>query len=317
MNELLGLYTDHQMTGPLGIAQLSEKIKPLARDFGRSGCLLVATCARVEIYGEERAVRDVSRTVFSGFSCERVEGAGAITQRLAEIASGAHSQILGESYISQQLAKATESLSPDIPIFQIARWAIDAGRVVRERQQFIASFNYDQIVRDIVADRFPSGESGDCLYIIGAGMLGRGLIRSGLGKHFSSTVIVTRNPKNLRKRLRSSADMKPALLRPNEIGYAPEPRSVVVVATGDVNDEYQATLQGALLRLKPRTILDLSSIPVFSNAAVGDLNYVSMYHQEFLRFIKQNNQQLAPKLPLVVSDIRAAIQRAQIDIRPK
>ncbi|MFK0692109.1 hypothetical protein ACFX5Q_28475 [Mesorhizobium sp. IMUNJ 23033] len=312
MSKLLGLYSDHQMTSPLAVAQHSAQIKPLATDLARSGVLLVTTCARVEVYGEETVLRNVDSTIFSGFSYVRIEGAAAIAQRLAEIASSAHSQILGESYISDQLAKAIEFLSPNLPIFQIARLAIETGRAARERQRFIASFNYDQIVRDIIADRFPSGEVPDRLYIIGAGMLGRGLIRSGVGERFRSTVVVTRNPKNLRKRLRPSNDIRVAFKRPAEIGYPHEPRSIVVIATADVNDEYEATLQDTLLRLEPRTIVDLSSIPVLSGEAVRNLNYVSMYNEEFLRFIEQNNKRLAPKLPLLFSDIEETLRTAQI-----
>jgi len=315
MGELLGLYIDHKMNAPLTIAQVSEKIKPLSADLGRAGILLVATCARVEVYGEATALKEVNSTIFSGLSYERVEGAFAITQRLAEIASSVHSQILGESYISQQLAKATKFVSPTFPICQIARSAINMGRAVRERQRFIASFNYDQIVRDIIADRFPTGELPDRLYIVGAGMLGRGLMRSDVGKRFRSMVVVTRNPKNLRKRLRFLADIEVALLRPTEIGCAHEPRSIVVVATADVNDEYEATLQEALLRLRPRTIVDLSSIPVFSGPALKDLDYVTMYGKEFLSFIKQNNSQLAPKLPLVFSDIEATLKSTRMDVQ--
>ncbi|RUY08017.1 hypothetical protein EOA25_14625 [Mesorhizobium sp. M2A.F.Ca.ET.040.01.1.1] len=312
MRKLLGLYTDHHMTAPLAVAQHSSQIKPLATDLARSGILLVTTCARVEVYGEESALRDIDSTIFSGISYERVEGAAAIAQRLAEIASSAHSQILGESYISDQLAKAIEFVSPNLPIFQIARLAIDIGRAARKRQRFIASFNYDQIVREIIADRFPDGEVPDRLYIIGAGMLGRGLIRSGVGERFRSTVVITRNPKNLRKRLRRWTDIKVALMRPAEIGYACEPRSIVVIATADVNDEYEATLQDALLRLEPRTILDLSSVPVLSEAAVGKLDYVSMYGKEFLRFIENNNKHLAPILPLLLSDIKATLNTTNI-----
>ncbi|MFB6464085.1 hypothetical protein [Bradyrhizobium tunisiense] len=308
MSDLLGLYIDHQMTTPLAIAQLSAKIKSLASDLGRNGVLLVTTCARVEVYGEETELRNIDSTIFSGFSCRRIEGAAAIARRLAEIASGAHSQILGESYISQQLAKAIEFVSPTVPIFQVARSAIDTGRAVRERQQFIASLNYDQIVRDIIADRFPSGEPLDRLYIIGAGMLGLGLIRSGVGERFRSTVVVTRNPKNLRKRLRPWNDIEVVLMRPADMGSAPEPRSIVVIATADVNDEYEATLQDALLRLEPRTIVDLSSIPVLSDAVVGKLNCVNMYGAEFLGFIEENNRQLAPRLPLVFSDIEFTLR---------
>lgn len=303
MSNLIGLYVDHQMTSPLAMAEHSAKIKPLTTDLAKSGVLLVATCLRVEIYGEEIALGNIGSTIFPGFSCERIEGAAAIAQRLAEIASGAHSQILGENYISDQLAKAIESVDPNLPIVQIARTAIGTGCAARERHQFIASFNYDQIVRDIIAERFQNGEVPDRFYMIGAGMLGRELIRSGVGERFRSTVIVTRNPKNLRKRLRAWTDIEVTLIRPAEIGHAREPRSIVTIATTDVDDEYQATLQNALLRLEPRTIMDLSSIPVLSNAAVEKLDYVTMYDEEFLRFIDQNNKQLAPKLPLLCSDI--------------
>ncbi|MER8547988.1 hypothetical protein NKH41_19955 [Mesorhizobium sp. M1169] len=312
MNELLGLYSDHRMVEPVAIAQRSSKVKPLATDLKRKGVLLVATCARIEIYGEEPALKNVTSAIFSNLAHGRIEGAPAIAQRLAEIASAAHSQILGESYISDQLEKAIEPVDPNFPIFQIARSAIAMGRAARERQRFVATFDYDQIVRDIVADRFANEELPDRLYIIGAGMLGRGLIRSGVGKQFRSTVVVTRNPKNLRRRLRRSIDMELALMRPAEIGYAREPRSIVVIGTADVNDEYEATLQDALLRLEPRVILDLSSIPVLSEAASSKLNYVTMYDKEFLRYIEKNNIALAPKLPVLLSDIKERLQKTQI-----
>ncbi|EIG61165.1 hypothetical protein [Bradyrhizobium sp. WSM1253] len=308
MSDLLGCYIDHQMAPPLAIAQLSAEVKPLASGLGRSGILLFATCARVEVYGEEAELRHVVSTIFSDFSFRRIEGVTAITRRVAELASGAHSQILGESYISQQLTKAIEFVSSAFPILQVARSGINTGRAVRKRRRFIASLNYDQIVRDIIGSRFTSGEPADRLYIVGGGMLGRGLISSGVGEPFRSTVVVTRNPKNLRKRLRRQTDVEVALMRPADMGSAREPRSIVVIATADLNDEYEATLQDALLRLEPRTVVDLSSIPVLSGAVLGKLNCVSTYDEEFVRFIEQNNRELAPKLPLVLSDIEASVR---------
>ncbi|WP_085043749.1 hypothetical protein [Ensifer aridi] len=312
MSALLGLYVDHQMTSPSAMAQHSVKVKPIANDLASRGVLLVATCLRVEVYGDEPALRNTDGSIFSDVPCKRIEGTAAIAQRLAEIASGAHSQILGEPYISDQLAKAIELLDPNLRIFQIARLAVEIGRASRERQRFNASFNYDQIVRDIIADRFQVGQLPDRLYMVGAGMLGRALIRSGVGERFRSTVVITRNPKNLRKRLRPWTDIEVSLKRPAEIGSAREPRSIVVIATTDVNDEYQAILQNALLRLEPRTVVDLSSIPVLSNAALEKLNYVTMYDEEFLRFIDRNNEQLASKLPLLCSDIEATLLTARI-----
>lgn len=314
MSKLVGLYVDHQMTSPLAMAQHSAKIKPIAPMLASKGVLLVTTCLRVEVYSTEAALGDIKSTIFSGFTCGRIQGAVPITQRLAEIAAGVHSQILGENYVSDQLEKASELLDPNLPIFQIAQFAIDAGRRARERHGFVAPFNYDQIVRDIITDLFKDGALPDRLYMIGAGMLGRDLIRCGLGEHFRSTAIVTRNPKNLRKRFRTLTDKEVALIRPAEIGPAREPRSIVVIATTDVNDEYAAMLKNALLHLKPRAIVDLSSIPVLSSSAVGKLNYVTMYDEAFLSYVEKNNKQLAARMPIVCSEIEATIGMAQVII---
>ncbi|MET4754415.1 hypothetical protein [Bradyrhizobium sp. RT11b] len=317
MTELHGIYIDHHMTTPFAMAQLSAKIKPLATDLARSGILLLATCVRVEAYGDGAALRDIDSTIFSGLSYEHIEGPAAIARRLAEIASSAHSQILGESYVGHQLAKSIELVHSKVPISQVARFALDIGRAARERQRFIASFNYDQIARHIIADRFADGESPDRLYVIGAGMLGRGLIRSGVGERFRSTIVVTRNPKALRKRLRRYADIEVTPMRPEEIGQEREPRSIVVIATADVDGEYEAVLQDVLLRLEPRTIVDFSSIPALSDAAISKLSYVNMYSGEFLQFIEHNNKQLAPKLPLLFSDIEATFRTVQIHLAAK
>ncbi|MBY2967519.1 hypothetical protein E0H64_14500 [Rhizobium leguminosarum bv. viciae] len=312
MSELVGLYVDHQMTSPLAMAQHSAKVKPIAGELAQKGVLLVTTCLRVEVYCKESALGDINSTIFSGFACGRIQGAVPIAQRLAEIAAGAHSQILGENYVSDQLEKASELLDPSLPIFQIVRFAIEVGRNARARHGFIAPFNYDQIVRDIVADVFKDGAPPDRLLMIGAGMLGRDLIRSGVGERFRSTAIVTRNPKKLRKRLRTLTDVEVALIRPAEIGHAREPRSIALIATTDVNDEYAAILRNALLCLQPRAVIDLSSIPVLSSSAVGKLNYVTMYDEVFLKFIEKNNRQLAAKVPLVCSEIAATIGVAQM-----
>ncbi|MCP9232820.1 hypothetical protein NMG46_21595 [Mesorhizobium sp. LMG 17147] len=308
----LGIYVDHTMTSPLAMAKHSAKIKRLAIDIAGRGVLLVSTCLRVEIYGEEIAVRNLVGTVFSNFSYKKVEGSIAITQRLAEIASGAHSQILGENFICDQLAKAASILDSNRPIYQIVQLAIDVGRASRERQRFIASFNYDQIVRDIIADRFQAGEVRDRLYMIGAGMLGRELIRSGVGEPFRSTVVVTRKPKNLRRRLRPWTDIEFSLMRPAEMGSAREPRSIVLIATSDVNNEYEAILRNALLQLEPRAIVDLSSIPVLSSVGVRGLDYVTMYDKEFLAFIDRNNEGLASQVPALCSDIANSLRTMQI-----
>ncbi|TIN74503.1 hypothetical protein [Mesorhizobium sp.] len=316
MSEFLGNYVDHQMTSPLAMARRSAKVKPISNDLARSGVLLVASCLRVEVYGQAQALRSIDSTIFSGFSPGRIEGAVNIIRRLAEIASGARSQVLGDNYIGDQLVKAIKPLDKKLPIFQMVRLAIDIGRASRERQRFTASFNYCHVIRDIIADRFPTGEQPDRLYVIGADKLARELIRSGVGERFRSTAIVTRNPKNLRKRLRAWTDIDVALMRPADIENA-RPRSMVIISGANVNDEYQAVLQSALLRLEPRTIVDTSQVPVLSHPESANLNYVTVFDDEFLRAVDKNNKKIRLKLPHLLTDIDETLQAAHTYLSPK
>ncbi|MGY4601478.1 glutamyl-tRNA reductase [Bradyrhizobium sp. GM22.5] len=85
MTQLHGIYIDHHMSSPLTTAQLSAEIKSLAKELARSGIILLATCVRVEMYGDAAAIRNIESTIFSGLSYERIEGSVAIARRLAEI----------------------------------------------------------------------------------------------------------------------------------------------------------------------------------------------------------------------------------------
>ncbi|MBY5460732.1 hypothetical protein HFO89_31140 [Rhizobium leguminosarum] len=307
MNEVVGHYVDYEMTSPLQMARHSAQIKPMGVDLARRGLLLLTTCLRVEVYGEKFDVESTDIEVFRGFPHKVVEGSNAVAQRLAEISSGAKSQILGEPYIQEQLSKAVGLLDPDLRICRISRLAIDVSCGSRERQRFTAPFNYDRIVCDMIAEQLGGSVVPDRLYVIGAGMLGRELVSTGPGKMFRSTVVVTRNPKNLRKRLGSRLKIGVDMMRLGEIGCIPEPHSAVVIATADVNPEYQAVLQDALLRLAPLIVIDLSSIPVLQAAAVARLNYVTMYDQQFLQRIAENNKYLMSKLPQLQSDIQTRL----------
>ncbi|WP_084673772.1 hypothetical protein [Methylobacterium sp. WSM2598] len=141
--KFVGIYADHRMTSLPLIDSYSKKSTKMLYDFAANGILLVATCSRVEFYGEENALRNIPGEVFTSFPFDRIEGAAAVGRRLAEIVSGAQSRILGERNIIRQLEAAYKRRDPNLPIFQIARWGIDIGLVARERHQFTASFTYD------------------------------------------------------------------------------------------------------------------------------------------------------------------------------
>jgi glutamyl-tRNA reductase len=294
MEDLIGRYVEHSSSTPYRMAMRSASIKHLGPELGKNGLLLLTTCLRVEIYGRRTTVDQFSNSIFGEGSAAEISGASSITQRLAELSAGLHSQILGENYISHQIENAISNLPADNPIYSLAQLAIDVGRAARARQNFIASLNYDAIVRQIIEDSYQPGERPSDLYIVGAGMLGRELIARELGLTFLRRTLVTRNPKNLRKKLQLS-DPTIGYARIDDVENKVNPASSVVIATTEVTDEYRASLENWITNLQPRTIIDLSSIPVLTSFDDSMPRYVSMYGDRFLSFVTENNEQLAPR----------------------
>ncbi|WP_341874470.1 hypothetical protein [Methylobacterium nodulans] len=126
-----GCYLDHDTVASSVLEQHSEKIKPRADYLAARGVLTLQTCSRIEFYGEENALRNIPSEAFAGLPFTCIEGAAAIRQRFAEIASGIRSPILGERNIIQQLEGAYKRLDPNLPIARIARQGIDVGLAVR------------------------------------------------------------------------------------------------------------------------------------------------------------------------------------------
>ncbi|MDK1389509.1 hypothetical protein QN224_29425 [Sinorhizobium sp. 8-89] len=293
MEDIIGRYAEHSSRTPYEMAVRSASIKHLGPEFGRQGLFLLTTCLRVELYGLRSVVDRFSSLIFPTEQFVEICGAASITQRLAELSAGLHSQILGENYISHQIEGALSNLPANNPIHSLALLAIDVGRAARVRQHFIASLNYDAIVRKIIEDSYQANECPSDLYIVGAGMLGRELIARELGPRFPSRTLVTRNPKNLKKKLKLS-DPAIAYARIKDLENKTTPGSAVVIATTEVTDEYRAMLERWITELEPRVIIELSSIPVLTSFSGNTERYVTMYGDRFLSFVLENNQQLAP-----------------------
>ena len=185
--------------------------------------------------------------------------------------------------------------------------AIDIGVAARNRHLFNATANYDKIVIDIVDARLGSDTLGNTLYIIGAGMLGRSILFSGLPRRFVGTRLLTRDPKALRKKLRGVVIPSLKCACPSEVDVSPEPRSVFVIATGDVAEPYQRVLEELIRRVEPSATIELSSIPAFSQAFADTAHYTNMYSEYFLSFVRTNNELMEAKAEAVKEDIAVSV----------
>src|SRR5690242_2161240 len=113
--DFIGHYKDHSMFDPYRMAVHSAAVKQRMQSLAAQGLLLLTTCLRVELYGDRRAVQTQSADLI-GSPKGSLFGTDEIAQRLAEIAAGTRSQILGESYIREQIGQVADLLAPSSPM---------------------------------------------------------------------------------------------------------------------------------------------------------------------------------------------------------
>lgn len=306
--DVIGHYVDYSMTSPYAMAVRSAEIKERSEELARRDILLVNTCLRIELYGSRREVERTSPTIMNGAPVEVVKSSDDVVCRLAQIAAGAQSQILGESYIAQQLSEAVKLLSPKSKVRQLTETALRLGDEARRHNLFRADANYDNIVIDLVDDCLGQQERGETLYLVGAGMLGRSILFSGLPRRFITTCMLTRDPKALRKKLRGVAIPGLSFLHPDRLTFRPEKRSVVVIATNGVSDSYRCKLEEMVRTVEPRKVVELSSLPAFAEAFGDWPEYTNMYSDEFLRIVDRNNESLRGKAACVRQFIAESLQ---------
>jgi glutamyl-tRNA reductase len=308
--DFIGHYKDHSMLDPYRMAVHSAAVKHRMQSLAAQGLLLLTTCLRVELYGDRGAVQTRSADII-GSPKGSLFGTVEIAQRLAEIAAGARSQILGESYIGEQIGQAAELLEPSSPMRRLAAVAVEIGKEAQRKYSFVATADYDRIVLDLVNEAIGLGCTGGTLYLVGAGMLGRSILLGELPRRFRSTRIISRDPKGVRKKLRGLAIPPIEVGRADNLTPARQSGSVVVIATSEVADTYRCTLEAMFRAVEPSTIIELSSLPAFASLQQCSGGYINMYSDRFKRILAVSNEGLASRLELVKNHIREAVREAR------
>jgi glutamyl-tRNA reductase len=307
--DFMGYYKDHSMSDPYRMAVHSAAVKHRTQSLADQGLLLLSTCLRVELYGDRAAVQTQSADII-GSPKGSLFGSDEIAQRLAEIAAGTRSQILGESYICRQIGQVADLLAPSSPMRRLVDIALEIGKEAQRRYSFFAAADYDRIVQDLVNEAIGVDCTGGTLYLVGAGMLGRSILLGDLPGRFRSTRIISRDPKGARKKLRGLAIPPIEVGRADNLKPTRESNSVVVIATSEVADTYRCTLEGLFRAIEPSAVIELSSLPAFACLQQCSGGYVNMYSDKFKRILAVSNEALASRLELVKNHIRQAVREA-------
>lgn len=309
--DLVGHYRDHSMSDPYTMAVESALVKLKMRRLADQDLLLLTTCLRVELYGSYRKIEQASPEIL-GNPRGILPVATDVVQRIAEITAGVHSQILGESYIAEQVTQAVGYLKHESALRYVAEVAIEIGRAAQRRHAFYATANYDRIVQDLVDEDLGAGQRGQTLYIVGAGMLGRSILASPLHGRFDAIRMISRDPKSVRKKCRHIHIPSLGFCQIDDLDPSREPNSVFLVATNDVSETYRQSLEALIARIEPRAIIELSSLPTLSTEIQNSETYTNMYSARFLSFLETNNRLLNTRRNLVMEDIRSSLRAARL-----
>ena len=150
----------------------------------------MATCLRFERY----SYGIVDNGIVSAPPYFVLVGLVPTLRRLAAIATGIDSVILGDNFIKAQVASAFNARDLDIRYPLLGTSATAIATELRERFCFYAPDDYDDIAFRLLGTSEGRQKHGSNLVIIGSGMLARALCTHREARGYDNIYAVTRSP---------------------------------------------------------------------------------------------------------------------------
>ncbi|MFF2747741.1 hypothetical protein ACFVVA_19585 [Kitasatospora sp. NPDC058048] len=241
--------------------------------------LLLHTCHRVEWYEAEPA-----KAVTAPFSIRlsrRIAGHEAAASRLARIAAGAMSLILGEQFVFQQVHSAFDRLPAGHPLRPVGAEVLLLASQARRRFGLRARLDYRDLVRTLLD---ASATHSRNLVIVGGGMLAQAVAHE-LGDD-RRVFVLTRSPKKLRRLLRSGA-AKATVLRITELPDTVRDSGFdLVLATSGLTPQYRDHIARLADSAARSLVIDLCATPVLHDRS----NYQHLHHPAVTDLIEDANR---------------------------
>jgi hypothetical protein len=268
----------------------------------------LVTCQRIEFYASAPLDYDpVERYV--GVKGLAIRGRPTVFRRLVEIASGARSQLLGETFIEGQLEKAVSDLPPSSPLYSLGQGALQQARQLRDKYGFYARCDHQQIVLSFFLDRAAASQDHVArLVIIGSGMIARAVAEAASKAGYAQIVLISRSAKKLRQRRIFdgigreiySFDTLPA-------GFLDQAPYHCLVATENSDAAYCARIVDACYAAACRAVVDMSSIPILDGVSQSDRPIMTMHSQSYLDYIDKNNSELSFTRIMLLQEIEMCL----------
>ncbi|WP_331765116.1 hypothetical protein [Nocardia sp. NBC_01388] len=283
------------------ISSVHQQLAAVTDIQNTGGGLLLHTCQRVEVYRAARPpVKELG--LVPAVSARTVVGEAA-ARRLTEIAAGVRSELLGERFVLGQVEAAGRRLPATHPLKALVAESVSIARWLRVEHGFAAAVDYPGLAFSLLTTDPPTRRT-PALLVVGGGALARAVAADALAAGYRDTVMVTRSPKRLRKRLTPEIRARVSVCTPEHAGkqLAGSPWDAVV-ATTNLVEPYRLQVAALLDDRGCESAVDLSGLPVHEHTSD---RYEHMYGQRFARAIARQNE--------VISDRAEQVRQAIADL---
>jgi len=243
---------------------------------------VISTCHRIEIIS---VIENIGLPNFEigGYTSKQIYGIKNVCSRLAKIACGVDSVILGEPFVYDQVNNSFKYDKTDPLIFNTVKISLDIAKKVKKKYSFYSQDDYSDI-----AIKFLGSTTN--VIIIGSGMLAKTLYDK-----LDNSLIISRNLKSARKKFERVSDIKNIPTKPFKC----------IIATTNTK-KYQKFVTKALKNSNCLLAVDLSSKPFLVQP---NFEYITMYDKKFEDEVKIINAKLISKVNLVKNDIDKQVNK--------
>ncbi|MGN2638547.1 hypothetical protein ACWEKT_20290 [Nocardia takedensis] len=265
------MYWDSSCADPVLIAACRQRLDP--RSAGARAAVLV-TGRRIEVYARGSMGASAVAVETLGGGGQSVGGVEATLHRLATIAVGLRSPLLGDRLILDQVARTGQRLPDPHPLKPVFAETVALARRVREEHDLVSPPGYPEIALAILgAD---TRLESDAVVVLGAGRLGRAvaLAAAAAGRR---VLVVTRTVRRAERALRGVGGLGRVVTvhDPAQVGSVLPMSWDAVVAT-DFDHEYLPVVAALVDSRGCRHAIDLSALPLYRGCSRRYTNLASV-----------------------------------------
>jgi glutamyl-tRNA reductase len=302
------------------MALLSKTVEDRIYSSIPADSLALITCQRIEVI-TTRPLDEMLLVDALGLAPLQFEGMNSALSRLAEIACGLRSQVLGERSIFKQLQQAAIRAAADSPVYRLAMRALAVAAETRLRHNFYATNDYEETVLQLLAHdgELLNGKRPTTFVAVGGGMLGSAVATAASQHQFERIVLLTRSVRKTRKDrgktvivdLSERVDAGPIPIEVTSLSRFPYEKLsrgyCTFIATSGITETYKREMLDLISHPHNVGTVDFCSVPTFDGGArIPD--YVTMYDDLYLRQVSINNERLAPVVAGVKAHLEAVVQ---------